>query len=540
MATPTIRIYDAAGNGGVASVGQLLVDGDLIETDIPPSPMTFLGLDASTGPPGLPIIGAIDAPGGIAALEGTPLKPNLRRYWEAGEGSNEAALGVLAARTLDSNAYPNWSSTIPIRPQWLWKYSQSQLELGQYAFVNNPDADYNSIGLLADPHVICADGTRIDIYAPGFYRYYDNGQVDPRSRLVVNVRVDQDARGSDYASAVWIKEGDKDPICHTFEGPIFDSLVDGSTRRVQHSMFDPSTSSKVTIVVDGHYNSIGTEFDATRPFQHLGGLVSGKIHTLASLDDCAPVPARIVRINAWTANALACGSTDPHIVTFGRARVYPGGCDDVILFEHGDVCVKASFTSSHHIRSLVLGSIKSEEKISATWDDVTGCATIDFCHKEGAKKRTLEGIEDIFETVALLGPNNLNLFVRLQAHGVASFAVSGDVSRLGSGILMRTEDDVALREPMPPTAATAAVAATTAATANIERKKPTAVGNKEKKENDTAHVIQKRQQQQQQQQRCTTAAPYLNHRRYNAPAPFLQHHYYPMFFGGNGSVRICI
>lgn len=436
-------------NGVAATPGQLLVDGDLIE--------------------------ATPIPGGVAFLEFEGSNTGNANNPETGNTLDQEALTVCTNWIDTGGTGNNCAGNNNAKAQWLWNTpsNPTALPLGSLAYVR-ADASTYSVGLLADPHIVCADGTRIDIYAPGFYRFYDNGQADPSQRLVVNIRVDQNTRGQDYAAAVWIKEGRKPPVVHTFEGKVFDSMVDGQERHLECSAIDPSTRSRVTFVLDGKYNSIGACFDDRFRYHHLGGLIAGRIVTIGSLDDVCPVPARITRIARWETNALVCGSGVPHIVSFHMKRIWPGAGTHTLL-SVGQVTATAVFSSENRIRRLevrrekemvlqVVWVVDDETKKNrATWATIVGLfPSSSSAAGQDARPETLSLTtpSDVFETGVAIGDsksgksgNNI-LFVRVQSEEIVSFALL-DASGLrgASGLLTEAEVDEEKREPCPATMA---------------------------------------------------------------------------------------
>lgn len=174
-----------------------------------------------------------------------------------------------------------------------------------------------TLGMLAaDPHVLCLDGSRLDVYAPGFYRYYDNGAKDPALRLVANVEVRHTARGEDYAAALWV---------HTATSTSLFDFEEGmrGEERIEHEVRDPLQSCKLTFVLERAYNTVGMRGEWPLPFAAVGGLMAGRVHAIAYLESLEPVPIRPIALfcNGTTSHALVCGSMDPHIVSFHGARV---------------------------------------------------------------------------------------------------------------------------------------------------------------------------------------------------------------------------
>jgi hypothetical protein len=57
-----------------------------------------------------------------------------------------------------------------------------------------------------DPHIICLDGSRLDVYDGGYYRLFDNLQESSQSPVIINAQIVRDRKThEDSYSKVWIK-----------------------------------------------------------------------------------------------------------------------------------------------------------------------------------------------------------------------------------------------------------------------------------------------------------------------------------------------
>lgn len=281
--------------------------------------------------------------------------------------------------------------------------------------------------LAADPHVLCLDGTRLDVYAPGFYRFYDNNATDPKKRLVVNLEVKQNDKMQDYASAVWIRSGTDEPIVHTFEGRVFDSLIDGEHDRVSVTMDDKHTGATMEFILEGVHNTLATKCEKMPPAVVAGGLMSGQIQRIASLESEERVDCRMVMafLGATTSHALVCGSGSPHAVSFHGEKVETTE-GTVTLYDDGEVVAMATFVD-RRIETLTV-TRHGTEAFAAKWDP----SIID--QEQGwveVSETTTEGNhhdQRICGADAMVERMVGNLFVRVQPGGVASFSVFGSLS----------------------------------------------------------------------------------------------------------------
>lgn len=279
--------------------------------------------------------------------------------------------------------------------------------------------------LAADPHVLCLDGTRLDVYAPGFYRFYDNNATDPEKRLVVNLEVKQNDKMQDYASAVWIRSGTDEPITHTFEGRVFDSLIDGEHDRVTISMDDKHTGATMEFILEGVHNTLATKCETMPPAVVAGGLMSGQIQRIASLNSEERVDCRLVMafLGAIASHALVCGSGSPHAVSFHGEKVKTNLAGHAVtLYDDGDVVATATFVD-RRIETLTVAR-HGVQAFAARWDpsiidQETGWVEISSCE---------DNHQRIFGAHAMAERMVGNLFVRVQPGGVASFSVFGSLS----------------------------------------------------------------------------------------------------------------
>ena len=283
--------------------------------------------------------------------------------------------------------------------------------------------------LAADPHVLCLDGTRLDVYAPGFFRFYDNNAADPEKRLVVNLEVKQNAKMQDYASAVWIRSGTDEPIVHTFEGRVFDSLIDGEHDRVSVTMDDKHTGATMEFILEGVHNTLATKCEKMPPAVVAGGLMSGQIQRIASINSEERVDCRLVMafLGATASHALVCGSGSPHAVSFHGEKVETTA-RDVTLYDDGEVVATATFVD-RRIETLTV-TRHGVQTFSARWDPTiidqeegwVEVSSSEGSDKNGNCDQRICGADAMVER--MVG----NLFVRVQPGGVATFSVFGGLS----------------------------------------------------------------------------------------------------------------
>jgi hypothetical protein len=302
-------------------------------------------------------------------------------------------------------------------------------------------------GIGGDPHVLCMDGTRLDVYKPGFYRFYDNCSADPSKRLIANLEVQQDEKtGSDHAAALWVQNGMSSPVEYRFNGKLWSSTITvasvkdgegdqdgegGAVRKdsMEHSVYDMQIGASMTFVLEGAYNTLGIKCRHPKKLMDrhcmLGGLLAGQIVRLTALDDTMLL-TRVSMITLSTAirgaHALICGSSNPHIVSFSGANVQTKGFakDETMLCiqttSSGQVLLLASFDTNGYIQKLVVhhGSAKV---FSASWKD--GAVSVDGIALLGCPSTIYD--DDKFAEAFVPAAGGLR--IRVQPASVASFSV---------------------------------------------------------------------------------------------------------------------
>lgn len=296
-------------------------------------------------------------------------------------------------------------------------------------------------GIGADPHVLCMDGTRLDIYTPGVYRYFDNGHG-----LIANLEVRAvDDGANDYAHALWVTEdgGEDGGKTFTFEGTIFASKVDGEHERFVHTVEDPTTGARLGFTMEGAYNTVGIRSENMPLVVRAGGLVAGMVQRVASLTSCeavatAHVPTFLKRVRS---HALVCGSGNPHIVSFHGASVATASSTEeevdteatLIAFgdQVGNDWVRATGVFAHGrlIELRVAEAVRtgSQDKLQTEFTAIWARERVmrqnnSTVHVSG---RALHGVErDVCCSDGIAEASIGPLFVRVQPGGIASFALT--------------------------------------------------------------------------------------------------------------------
>lgn len=305
----------------------------------------------------------------------------------------------------------------------------------------------------AEPHVVCLDGSRIEVYHDGIYRFFE----DPETGLVVNIGVD-----NTYITFVSVVDRDGRVYGHArfdidnnlqLHGNFIEMLkgAEGQDYEWGDDKHQDVTISAgdCTVRVESRYRSVGVENSkwARGQTHSFGGVLAGLVLEPSSATDATPGPLRDTKLNDWDAHALSCDAHFPHIVSFFGASVIPGASDSHTLFEHGDVSVTAAmddFSRLLHLDVRKAGEVvahgewsradakPAQDRAPTTTLDTTMGTAEPPTHTEGTT--ATDATRAVDHVVPL--EKDGELLVRMQANGAASFAVRGVDVELPTGLLM--------------------------------------------------------------------------------------------------------
>lgn len=207
----------------------------------------------------------------------------------------------------------------------------------------------------ADPHVLCLDNTRVDVYEPGFYRLLD--RVCGAENVVCNIEVQRNERNEDFIHRAWVveeEEGAAKPFCVRFDAdkrkaPVLEE-GDASRFSALSKRVWSIKMKEIEILFEPLHRSVGTRFvekeadekeaDDAEPFiKAIGGgecLANGRVRRIESLRNTDKGPTRTIISKRFDHNALLCGSNDPHVVTlFGQRLNISNGCFRLLSSQDG-------------------------------------------------------------------------------------------------------------------------------------------------------------------------------------------------------------
>ena len=289
----------------------------------------------------------------------------------------------------------------------------------------------------AEPHVVCLDGSRMDVYHDGIYRFFE----DPKHGLVVNIGVQNtyitfatvlDARSNTTVAHVHFNiDHNRQLHANSLE------LVEGTGEWCEDN--NQSIAIRVgdyEIKMETKYRTVSVGNAKWRPGQThlLGGVLASTLMEPANANDNKPGPVHQTTLNKYTANALSCDAHFPHIVSFFGSSVIPGPATEVtphnfLLFD--GVSILAQTDAFSRLTDLEL-RVNNVLVHRAKWTRQNADASPDQNSAPNVKMivdsvvvEDCGGVVAATQCVDFIAPfhHGGELLVRLQANGAASFAI---------------------------------------------------------------------------------------------------------------------
>lgn len=320
----------------------------------------------------------------------------------------------------------------------------------------------------ADPHMVCFDNSRLEVYHNGIYRLFEDHAAD----VFINMRID-----NTFITDIFVGDsvGGSALVCYNVDNNrqlhanfLALDVKTSSTKeelvatRGDESLMKVGDTDAEEIVIscgggykirtEAKYRSFGIENDALMTSGHKmlrsGGAMSTVVHEVTTIDDVTPGPVLDIELGKWDAHALACDAHFPHVVSFYGAQTIPGYSDNHLLFEHHESDLSVHASMDHFSRLDILRVvIGGHDVLRASWSrptstiapsvDSVPLTTLaieseDSLCVDGADSNTFFATHGksatdatrFFErTFALSGGGEL--LVRAQANGATSFALRG-------------------------------------------------------------------------------------------------------------------
>ena len=225
-----------------------------------------------------------------------------------------------------------------------------------------------------DPHVLCLDGSRIDVYQEGFYRLFDNCTTGDQERIIINADIRRNPDNHfDYYHQLWIQIQDQKAQNREY---LLEFTDDGIT--IDQSQPSDSWEHKYNthnnlhyiFTCESKYNTVGLKIgDLNGPFT-CSGLLAGQIIPLQTLkDDQTTTPVSIV-IGQYDQNSLLAGSAGPHIITTQKKAIRVSNNSFRLLqwkTSESSGIVNAQLDHEGQIRQLIICSNQNGQPSIQSW-----------------------------------------------------------------------------------------------------------------------------------------------------------------------------
>lgn len=296
-------------------------------------------------------------------------------------------------------------------------------------FIRNKNAGSATVGLAGgEPHIVCLDNSRIDVYDDGIYRLFQ----DPVTSFAVNISVE-----NTYISEVCAVDR-HGVIAHlSFDIDSNRSLHANSInvhKRSDENVLDIVGEKGTDAILHAHgfklnmqskYRAVGVTADGQKDGDTVdaGGILAGLIASVPTIQSNDSAGSNVqVTLNKWTANALSCDAHFPHIVTFFGEQIVPGA-GSFTLFELDGLAVRSVHDEWSRLDKLTIER-DGATQLEARWSREASPPLQDMPPKVSM---TVVGAaaqleHDLVEQILPIGANG-ELLVRLQSNGAASFAV---------------------------------------------------------------------------------------------------------------------
>jgi hypothetical protein len=296
----------------------------------------------------------------------------------------------------------------------------------------------------AEPHLVCLDGSRLEVYHNGVYRLFEepslNGlcvnmtvdntyiadvSVCDADGVISNVHYDIDSNRQLHANSLTVKEHN-DSASNVLE-------ISEDKKNVTITVGEGALKLKM----DARYRSFGVEHAEWQPHDviRIGGALATLVHVVNSLSDNTPGPLIDVEINKWKAHALSCDAHFPHIVSFNGESVIAGSGENHILFDAHNVQVVAKMDNFSRLDRLRV--MRAEETVvDAVWHRSDTVPLQD--QAPTSQLQLADDPEHVLKTHGMTAAESTRavdrvipldrgceLLVRLQANGGSSFALRG-------------------------------------------------------------------------------------------------------------------
>jgi hypothetical protein len=281
----------------------------------------------------------------------------------------------------------------------------------------------NSVALACtggDPHVVCLDGSRIDVYDPGFYRLFDTGSLT--DRIIINADIQRNSVGMDAYNQLWIKtKTDELTVNFRPEGIVVSTENESAPVSSWSHSYLSAENIYYTLTCESQYNTVCLSLTESEHQQLYSGLVAGQILPLKDLKDQQSGHHRLIQPNLYTKNALLAGSSYPHVVTAQKKSIHPTSMWCRLLQWETNGVINVRLDSTGQMRELILCSNQGGKLAIESWE-WTGQ---DFCNFSTFRNQIPLDTQHVQESRFTLNDQKSTILLRIQGNGSVSAGFSG-------------------------------------------------------------------------------------------------------------------
>lgn len=314
----------------------------------------------------------------------------------------------------------------------------------------------------AEPHLLCLDGTRLEVYHDGVYRLFEDRAND----VVVNMGVQ-----NTYITEICVMEQSTSRVIGHAKFDIDDDmqlhanfvnvvagdavLSDGNkTATIEFNGFKVAMQSKYRC-----FSLLHESWDPKKTATNVGGLLTTIVEEddIASMLDATPLRVHDVQLGEWDMHALVCDAHFPHIVSLYGSSVIPGLGDKHHLLSVGDHAFFAGtddFSRLQELWVVVQEGEAAKEVCRAVWTRNTAPDAAPSQSSVAPTSVCVDGGETLHTLGATAASatrfvdrrfdcgNGATVLLRMQANGSASFALlNGDAAPPTEGVLAQKDEN---------------------------------------------------------------------------------------------------
>jgi hypothetical protein len=257
-----------------------------------------------------------------------------------------------------------------------------------------------------DPHCVCLDGSRIDVYEPGFYRLF---QMD---NAIINAEVKRNEKHVDYYHQVWVKINNDEYLLEFTNKKI----------KINDDLLDKweQTRGAFTFLCEAKHNTVGLTMNSNSAI-YCNGLFAGQIIPLRNIKDDSTYLVKHIKPNYYQKNALHSGSTWPHVMTtMGKNTKVQDRSKPFRLLQWNTFESKGVINAQTNENGLLKSLYLNDGKITRfDWENYQNNHWALVCKKDGkiVNRNNIYGY--VYEREIKIGPDSI-IFIRVQSNASVS------------------------------------------------------------------------------------------------------------------------